>query len=495
MNLLDKIHEATKMTLALCKHAPLVKHLCVFVMEPCSENYRRWKSVAEKSLLGRKLSQILSEQKGLFPPLWTKSLRDDFCRNPPAHAWKDSLPPLQRFFERVEVDVLDEDLFRRATKSVKNVVSSDLSAVGAIGQVYVCDRWAVKILHPDVAAELESISSLFTFASRSLTALGFHSMASMLSRVPQQLVAQADFRKELLNMRTFSEQLRCQKLRESCAIQMPVPVAASREVLLMSSLPSSGAEAVSPARWRKLACSVCALQWENSFCEYLLHGDLHAGNLGVSEHGEGREKSCDLILYDFGLMTRVESRLAIDIFVGVTHMDSERVLRTIATSSPTTEQVEIVDRIVTERCVAKYENFTEVLIESLLRHPKLRSLPLKHDILDMILTQNYNRSLINGVMQVSTNLPLSAEKYLTAFDKTGRHLARGLYMAAFISNVIRTSGNSQKLFNHLWNVVHTDLLLGMDIGDISDQKMIRELLPQMPVEERSLMESFLAHHA
>jgi hypothetical protein len=319
-----------------------------------------------------------------------------------------------------------------------------------------------------------------------VAALGFRSLASLLSQIPEQLARQVDFRVELANMQTFAAQLRLSALAEACAIKMPTPIAASRDVLLMSALPSHGKQAVRPQSWSIVASRICALQWELAWAGKLMHGDLHTGNIGIITSKKVKEAEA-VVLYDFGLMTQADTVLTGDMVSAIAHKDTQKLLHSVAATPPTIQQLETAELTVDARCENHGLLFVDVFIEALLRHPSLRTIALKPGILDILCTINYQSSMIKDVLNIDPALPASTETLLAKFEKSDRQLARGFFDAATTSYVLHhASIQNLSLFAHTWKGVEDQILFGLDKASISTRRVIHELTQHLPAEAQKV---------
>jgi len=199
----------------------------------------------------------------------------------------------------------------------------------------------------------------------------------------RSLMSEIDFRTELLNIGTFREVYRD---REDVIVPRPYSKFSNNDVIAMDYVPSNRIR--NPFKADRLI---------NMFLEQLLyegviHGDLHTGNVGVTDRGT-------LVIYDFGNVIRItpEYKTAIRDFVyGVQSTNVDQVLDNMIKMG-----MIIRDRDVTRVFIEQFFKYLETLelssfsVSSPEMQEKASKVPVELDATTLTILRSY--TLLEGL--------------------------------------------------------------------------------------------------
>ena len=174
-------------------------------------------------------------------------------------------------------------------------------ASGSCAQIHLAGNYAVKVVHPSVAREVESWYKCLPALRLAMRLAGFAFLAQTLELTIRSIQAQLDMARECADMRETYEARWFQDLAPG--IRTPRPIAATKNVLLMElQLFPTVAELIAEGQEDiDCAAALACLVYMQSACESraVMNTDLHAGNLGV-------RGQLDFVIYDYGSTTRLE---------------------------------------------------------------------------------------------------------------------------------------------------------------------------------------------
>lgn len=254
------------------KYASAVKiagSLPFYRLMPDKQRYTRWlsKELEQAGCLFVKIGQWVSSRADIFP--------EDVVA---------AFEPLRK-----DVSPMPHAAVRTAVRQVPDlVVDRDPLSCGSVAQVhagtYRGTPVAVKIRRPNLEVRLDEDLGLIRLAlwpMRLVNRRSYDDAVQSLDELGAAVKRETDFEAEAVAMGRFAQHF------EGTDIRVPRAHYASDDVIVMDyipSLPLAGADAC-----RRLI----DLFLEQAFELGLVHTDMHAGNLGMTDAG-------DMVLYDFG---------------------------------------------------------------------------------------------------------------------------------------------------------------------------------------------------
>jgi AcrR family transcriptional regulator len=373
--MLSRLFDATN---SLAKNAFLIHALSSFLSEPSQETYRRWQEEASKTLLGGKLSQVLSSHVGLLPEEWNQRLRHDFCEEPPAHVWEITEYKVERF--RLSAQNLE------TREILSNFVRARprVHATGTLGQVYLWGDFAVKVLHPQIREEVAALKDAISFVSAALGLAGYRALATTLEQIPNELQVQTDMRNEFANMLSYERQVEERSYETLLGLRVPHALDADEDVLLMTALRTvlvSDPSVSQQDRERTLAY-LALMQFEDSTRGLLHHADLHVSNFGVCP------TDGSFVIYDFGLVGQMEESTACKISTAVCRHD------VLSFTEELSGELDLSSRMALSEVVGKDQStcpFPDKVARIFFRHPLSRNVTVSRLIRLALLSGHYFR--------------------------------------------------------------------------------------------------------
>ncbi len=237
-----------------------------------------------------KLGQLISSSPGSFPHRWVEVFAS--CQSDVAAAPASQI-----------ADIVRSELGTRALQLID--LSTEPIAAGSIAQVHSArladgTEVVVKVQRPGIERVLAEDVRMLRFLARVATALRpslrAANPAAIVDEFAAGLAEQISFRRELSNI------CRMREVLHAWPIVLPAPVESlsTERVLVMERIrgvridDAAGVEAIgadASALLRTLAGSLL----DSALCAGTFHGDLHAGNMLVTEDGR-------LALLDFGVL-------------------------------------------------------------------------------------------------------------------------------------------------------------------------------------------------
>lgn len=247
-----------------------------------------------------KVGQSIATAQGLLPDEWVQ-----------AFAWcRDEVPPMPPGMAEQAVRAS----LRRPVEEVFAWFDPEPTAAASIAQVHHARLHdgtdvVVKVQRPGLAAQFASdirVMAVLTAAAEKRSAQArMTNVTEILPMFSELVLAELDFRLEALNMihvALASEHAGMGWL----GVPRPIPGLVTAEVLVMERLPGVPytaakerfGEKIDGKRLLRLAASGVL---EHTLVYGIFHGDLHSGNVLVTETG-------DISLVDFGVTGRVSAR-------------------------------------------------------------------------------------------------------------------------------------------------------------------------------------------
>ncbi len=255
-----------------------------------------------------KFGQVLSVRPDIMPEAYTRELS----------RLQDEVPPAP--FEEVE-QTLKRDLGSDFEVIDKNPISS-----ASLGQVYVGKAKdgrmvAIKVMRPHVekivSNDIKIMKRLLPLLRLVLDKAFVDLMKTFVDEFSARIFDEMDYNKEGSNLKRIKE-----FLKDYSGVKVPSLVKSTKNVLVMEYVPSlkvTSEEAISTRDRRNLSYRVFKLFMTMLLNNDFFHADPHPGNIGVEEDGK-------LVLYDFGMTGRIDSRtrtLLVRAYFALTSFDAE----------------------------------------------------------------------------------------------------------------------------------------------------------------------------
>ena len=241
---------------------------------------------------------------------------------------QDKLPPFSMTLAKAEV-------LRELSQPVEAIFSSFSEPVAAasLAQVHKAhligsgDAVAVKILRPGIERAFRKDIDAFYFAARTIELLSRSSRRlrpmEVITHFEGVVAGELDLRLESSAASEFAANT---ETDEGFAVPRVRWNLSSRRVMTMdwvegNSIGDNNALDAAGHDRQKLATRVLQLFLSHALRDGFFHGDMHQGNLKVSESG-------DIIAYDFGIMGRIDEytrRVYAEILFGFIRKDYQRV--------------------------------------------------------------------------------------------------------------------------------------------------------------------------
>lgn len=244
-----------------------------------------------------KLGQFIATADGLLPPEWVEAFR--WCR--------DEAPPLPDGVARgiIEAELGDQ-------MALVEWLDEEPLAAGSIGQVHrgrLTDgtEVVVKVRRPGLrrrfVSDIETLALLAAAADKLNESVRAANLPGFVSLFAQLALEELDFRLEAANLVDSIAVLETLD-EEQMRSPRPVPGMVTERVLVMEHLPGVSYARIDPAREidgeRLLALGIQGVL-EATLTYGVFHGDLHAGNVLVTDTG-------GFSLVDFGIVGRMDEK-------------------------------------------------------------------------------------------------------------------------------------------------------------------------------------------
>ena len=242
-----------------------------------------------------KLGQLLSTRADLIPPAYAAALT----------RLQDSVEPFP--YEDVE-RIVSSELGFRISKGFSFFDHEPLASA-SLGQVHRARmrdgrEVVVKVQRPGIreriAADMEALSEVATFADAHLSAGRRYGFSDLLQQFRRSLSRELDYRREAANLTTLGRILRTY---DRLVVPEPVDDYTTSLVLTMEYVPGRKVTDLGPLARMEMDGSVLAEQLFQAYLDQILvegffHADPHPGNVLLTTDGR-------LALVDVGMVARV----------------------------------------------------------------------------------------------------------------------------------------------------------------------------------------------
>ena len=242
-----------------------------------------------------KLGQLLSTRADIIPPAYAKALG----------RLQDSVDPFG--FDEVE-RIVEEQLGFRISKGFASFESQPLASA-SLGQVHRARmrdgrEVVVKVQRPGIreriAADMEALGELATFADNHLEAGRRYGFADLLGQFRRSLSGELDYRREAANLVALGRILRPY---DRLVVPEPIDDYTTASVLTMDFIPGRKVTALGPLARLELDGTILAEQLFQGYLDQILvegffHADPHPGNVLLTPDGR-------LAMIDVGMVARV----------------------------------------------------------------------------------------------------------------------------------------------------------------------------------------------
>jgi predicted unusual protein kinase regulating ubiquinone biosynthesis (AarF/ABC1/UbiB family) len=248
-----------------------------------------------------KLGQLIASSPGLFPPVLADEMRSLLDDVPPEPTRR-----IRRIVERAlgePIDVLftefdDEPLAAASIAQVHRARLRDGTEV------------AVKVRRPRLRGRIERDLALLRIVATALGRVGALGRAvnptAIVEDLSRSMRQELDFRREARDMAAFAANLRAVGENDGIVVPDPIDGLVAERVLVMTYVegtPVDDGAALRAAGFdlEDLFRQGARAWMEGALLHGLFHGDVHAGNLFVTPHGQ-------VAFLDFGIMGRLDDR-------------------------------------------------------------------------------------------------------------------------------------------------------------------------------------------
>jgi ubiquinone biosynthesis protein len=248
-----------------------------------------------------KLGQVMSSRPDLFEPALIDELR----------LLQDNLPPFA--FRKVRRTVEAE--LARPLASVFTEFDQQPVAAASVAQVHRArlasgDEVAVKVLRPNVRAQVERDGTLLMVAAKLLAlhpTIRLSDPVGFTREFVDGLVRQTDLRIEAVHYEQFR-----QNFNHSDRLSFPAiyEQETSEKVLTMEFVRGTKVDALLDGGHREVADTLRSATMQMLFVDGFMHADMHPGNMVLREDGK-------VVLFDVGLATKLSSEV-LEMFVDLT---------------------------------------------------------------------------------------------------------------------------------------------------------------------------------
>lgn len=251
-----------------------------------------------------KLGQVMSSRPDLFEPEMIAELR----------LLQDKLPP----FGFSKVRGLVEAELKRPLEQVYSEFDQVPVAAASVAQVHRARlqngrEVAVKVLRPDVRAQVERDGAMLIFGAKVLTlnkTIRLSDPVGFTREFVEGLIRQTDLRIEAANYQQFRANFQHNSNLTFPAIENEF---SSERVLTMEFVRGLKLDSLSSehlSNRRQIADTLRSATMQMCFVDGFMHADMHPGNMVLREDGK-------LVLFDVGLATRLTPEI-LEMFVDLT---------------------------------------------------------------------------------------------------------------------------------------------------------------------------------
>jgi ubiquinone biosynthesis protein len=245
-----------------------------------------------------KLGQVMSSRPDLFEPEMIAELR----------LLQDKLPP----FAFAEVRRAVEEQLKQPLASVFKELDQEPVAAASVAQVHRArlsngDEVAVKVLRPNVRAQVERDGSLLMFFAKLLAlhpTIRLSDPEGFTREFVDGLSRQTDLRVEAENYALFRA-----NFASEARVTFPrvLPELSGERVLVMEFVRGTKLDALGPGSHEQIAKALREATMKMAFVDGFMHADMHPGNMVLRDDGV-------IVLFDVGLATKLQPR-TLEIFV------------------------------------------------------------------------------------------------------------------------------------------------------------------------------------
>lgn len=248
-----------------------------------------------------KLGQVMSSRPDLFEPELIDELRK----------LQDKLPP----FDYAEVKSALEAQLGKSVDTVFSELDKEPVAAASVAQVHRArlksgEEVAVKVLRPNVRAQVERDGTLLMFGAKLLALhpeIRLSDPVGFTREFVDGLVRQTDLRIEATNYQQFRQNFSAEKRISFPAIYGDY---SGEKVLVMEFVRGVKLDALGPGSHRAVADALREATMKMCFVDGFMHADMHPGNMVRREDGV-------IVLFDVGLATKLSPEV-LEMFVDMT---------------------------------------------------------------------------------------------------------------------------------------------------------------------------------
>ncbi|HEX5657887.1 MAG TPA: AarF/UbiB family protein [Polyangiales bacterium] len=251
-----------------------------------------------------KLGQVMSSRPDLFEPEMIAELR----------SLQDKLPPFS--FDKVRL--LVEGELKQPLENVYTEFDQAPVAAASVAQVHRArlkdgPEVAVKVLRPNVRAQVERDGAMLIFAAKVLAlhkSIRLSDPVGFTKEFVEGLVRQTDLRIEATNYELFRDNFKHATNLTFPAIEQEF---SGEKILTMEFVRGIKLDSLTPdqlSNKRLIADTLRSATMQMCFVDGFMHADMHPGNMVLRDDGK-------LVLFDVGLATKLTPEI-LEMFVDLT---------------------------------------------------------------------------------------------------------------------------------------------------------------------------------